>query len=231
MACKAIQMWTFSALVGAFLDLAVVYSLLCASTATYFASKFLSVFGLSLPCPCNGVFGHPNNNSKCVQRVLVDSPIQKISTLHASVRSKVPFDMVSIGGQNSEINSNLGKRSIHESSKDEASCSSSSQKRLNHSLTKNVHDMLFRISDSCIAKRNVADSWKKSSGLLHRRRGSIKYQRCSSIPWQDSILADSQYPSFPPTTVNLYDENYMKSCNDMQRECKYSFMCVTIITM
>uniref|UniRef100_A0A7N0UNC9 X8 domain-containing protein n=1 Tax=Kalanchoe fedtschenkoi TaxID=63787 RepID=A0A7N0UNC9_KALFE len=41
MSCSVIRSWTFSKLVGAFLDLAIAYVMLCGSTVAYFASKFL----------------------------------------------------------------------------------------------------------------------------------------------------------------------------------------------
>ncbi|XP_037492598.1 myosin-binding protein 7 isoform X1 [Jatropha curcas] len=94
MSCHEIQSWTFSGLVGAFLDLAIAYLLLCASTLAYLASKFLGLFGLALPCPCNGLFGDPNSDSSCWQSVLVDSPSGKISSVQFSVKSKLPFDSI-----------------------------------------------------------------------------------------------------------------------------------------
>ncbi|KAG7995483.1 hypothetical protein I3843_01G112100 [Carya illinoinensis] len=59
MTCGEIHSWTFSGLVGAFLDLGIAYLLLCASTLAYLASKFLGLFGLCLPCPCKGLFWNP----------------------------------------------------------------------------------------------------------------------------------------------------------------------------
>ncbi|KAE9452922.1 hypothetical protein C3L33_15176, partial [Rhododendron williamsianum] len=93
MACQVMHSWTFIGLVGAFLDLAIAYLLLCASTLAFFASKFLGFFGLSLPCPCNGLFGSPNNNN-CVQRFLVDYPVESVSSVQLSVKSKFPFDSI-----------------------------------------------------------------------------------------------------------------------------------------
>ncbi|XP_031381125.1 probable myosin-binding protein 5 isoform X2 [Punica granatum] len=220
MACKAIQMWTFPGLVGAFLDLATVYSLLCASTAAYIASKFLSLFGLSLPCPCNGVFGHVNNNSQCVQKVLVDCPLQKISSLNVSVRSKAPFVSLLVSCQNCEVDSHLGKKSVHGSLEDEDSCNSCSEKRLEHSPPINKYDMHFGISDLCTAEeRNVAESQKRRLGIRRRRRGSVQYRRLCSSSAHDSIVLDSQYFSVPPSTINSDDETTKESCNDMQHEC------------
>ncbi|CAM8998048.1 unnamed protein product [Rhodiola kirilowii] len=93
MACSMIRTWTLSKLVGAFLDLSIAYVMLCGSTIAYFASKFLGFFGLNLPCPCNGLFGNPNE-AYCVQRVLVEYPADRISSVHSSVKSKFPFDLI-----------------------------------------------------------------------------------------------------------------------------------------
>ncbi|XP_010264112.1 PREDICTED: uncharacterized protein LOC104602201 [Nelumbo nucifera] len=91
MACYSIRAWTFCGLVGAFLDLALTYLLLCGSAIAFFASKFLGVFRLHLPCPCNGFFGVPNGG-KCLQRLLVDCPTRKMASVQMSVKSKFPFD-------------------------------------------------------------------------------------------------------------------------------------------
>lgn len=93
MACQVMHSWTFIGLVGAFLDLAIAYLLLCASTLAFFTSKFLGFFGLSLPCPCNGLFGSSYSNY-CVQRFLVDYPVESVSSVQLSVKSKFPFDSI-----------------------------------------------------------------------------------------------------------------------------------------
>ncbi|XP_026387941.1 uncharacterized protein LOC113283023 [Papaver somniferum] len=92
MASHPIHSWTFSSLVGAFLDLSLAYLLLCGSTLVFITCKFLSVFGLYLPCPCNGFFF--NDRTKCVNRFLTDAPSSKISSVHMSVISKFPFDSI-----------------------------------------------------------------------------------------------------------------------------------------
>lgn len=91
MACHAVQMWSLSGLVAAFLDLTIAYFLLCASAAAYLASKFLGFFGLNLPCPCDGMFINIHSRSLCFDRLLVDVPLQKLSDVQLSVRQKFPF--------------------------------------------------------------------------------------------------------------------------------------------
>ncbi|XP_021290534.1 uncharacterized protein LOC110421295 [Herrania umbratica] len=93
MACNVINSWTFSGLVGAFLDLSIAYLLLCGSALSYLASKFLGLFGLSLPCPCNGLFGYTDKNN-CFQAILVNKPSLKISSVQSSVKKKLPFDSI-----------------------------------------------------------------------------------------------------------------------------------------
>lgn len=95
MPCQVISCWTFSTLVGAFLDLAIAYFLLCGSALAYFASKFLGLFGLSLPCPCNGLFGNPNM-AKC---------LQKVSSVQLSVKRRFPFNSIWNYDDNSESQS------------------------------------------------------------------------------------------------------------------------------
>ena len=86
MSCKAIRCWTFSGLVGAFVDVGIVFFLLCASTLAYFASIFLSFFGLSLPCSCNRLFGNP---------------------LTTCFKDKFPFDSILAEQPNSQFNTEL----------------------------------------------------------------------------------------------------------------------------
>ncbi|CDY68842.1 BnaAnng28530D [Brassica napus] len=92
MRCHEVKSWTFSGLVAAFLDLSVAFSLLCASSLVYLTSKLLGVFGLNLPCPCDGLFSDPPHKNKCFQETLVNLPVKKISSVQRSVISTTPFD-------------------------------------------------------------------------------------------------------------------------------------------
>ncbi|KAL8456487.1 hypothetical protein ACS0TY_034630 [Phlomoides rotata] len=91
MACEAVQMWSLSGLVAAFLDLAVAYLLLCASAVVYLASKFLGFFGLNLPCPCDGMFINTHNKALCFNRLLIDFPTQNVSDIQLCVKRRFPF--------------------------------------------------------------------------------------------------------------------------------------------
>ncbi|CAL9114941.1 unnamed protein product [Musa acuminata var. zebrina] len=74
-ACGAIRSWTLPSLVGAYLDLALAYLFLCGDFLTYLASKFLALFGLSLPCSCRDEY-----------------LVRKIEGVHVAVRGRFPFD-------------------------------------------------------------------------------------------------------------------------------------------
>ncbi|XP_010450184.1 PREDICTED: uncharacterized protein LOC104732349 [Camelina sativa] len=93
MRCREVRSWTFKGLVAAFVDLSVAFSLLCASSLVYISSKFLGLFGLELPCPCDGLFSNPNKN-KCFQERLVNFPVKKISSVQRSAKNRTPFDSI-----------------------------------------------------------------------------------------------------------------------------------------
>ncbi|KAI0492746.1 hypothetical protein KFK09_027022 [Dendrobium nobile] len=89
MACRAVESWTLTSLVGAYLDLALAYLLLVGATIAFLASKLLSLAGLSLPCTCDGRFGHPS----CAQNsLLLDFPRANLAAVHHTLRSRFPFD-------------------------------------------------------------------------------------------------------------------------------------------
>ncbi|KAL1194396.1 Myosin-binding protein 3 [Cardamine amara subsp. amara] len=93
MRCHEIRSWTFKGLVAAFLDLSVAFSLLCASVIVYLTSKFLGLFGLNLPCPCDGLFSETHKN-KCFQETLKNLPVKKITSVQRCVKNKTPFDSI-----------------------------------------------------------------------------------------------------------------------------------------
>ncbi|KAG0455376.1 hypothetical protein HPP92_024668 [Vanilla planifolia] len=98
MACRAVERWTLSSLVGAYLDLALAYLLLVGATTAYFVSKILYLFSLSLPCCCDGQFGHP---ACCQTRFLLDLPTSRLAAVHRSLRSRFPFDCLLPAGVSS----------------------------------------------------------------------------------------------------------------------------------
>lgn len=90
MRCHEVRSWTFKGLVAAFVDLSIAFSLLCASSLVYLSSKFLGLFGLNLPCPCDGLF----SKNKCFQETLGNLPVKKISSVQRSVKNRTPFDSI-----------------------------------------------------------------------------------------------------------------------------------------
>ncbi|TYH26949.1 hypothetical protein ES288_A02G030100v1 [Gossypium darwinii] len=93
MACNVMNSWTFTGIVGAFLDLFIAYLYLCGSTLAYLASRFLGLFGLSLPCPCNGLFGYLEKKNR-FQAMLVHDPCLKISPVQYAIMKRLPFDAI-----------------------------------------------------------------------------------------------------------------------------------------
>ncbi|CAA7054079.1 unnamed protein product [Microthlaspi erraticum] len=86
MPCLDTQNWNVTGLIGAFLNLAIAYFLLCTSLFVHLALRFLGFLGLSLPRFHNGRFDDANMR-KCFQ----DCASERISAVDRSVRSKVPF--------------------------------------------------------------------------------------------------------------------------------------------
>ncbi|XP_040985738.1 uncharacterized protein LOC121234007 [Juglans microcarpa x Juglans regia] len=185
MACGEKHSWTFSGLVGAFLDLGIAYLLLCASTLAYLTSKFLGLFGLCLPRPCKGLFWNPCGGL-CLQRALVDCPPVKISSVQSSVKSKFPFDQTWADDPNSQFNTeSVDKRNHdnrHVEMDGEASCSSLLQ-RAQDSVGRELEESneagfeFGTVNLEAIKggrfdfKRKGAAGQRKRLGLRRRRRG------------------------------------------------------------
>ncbi|KAL9272734.1 Myosin-binding protein 3-like protein [Drosera capensis] len=97
MGCKAaMHSWSLCGLVGAFLDLAITYFLLCVSALAFFLSFFLAFFGLALPCTCKCTSrSHLGPHRSCLQqRLLVDCPNHRLSRVQSSIRNNFPFRSV-----------------------------------------------------------------------------------------------------------------------------------------
>lgn len=206
MDCQAINSWTFSALVGAFLDLTIAYLLLWGSSFAFITSKFLGLFGLSLPCPCTGLFGNPNGNN-CLQRVLVDCPTDKISSVHLSVKSKFPFDTIWAKDQHGyHLNLKLVKERNYGNGyvelEGEASCSSVSDARKpqdlvgRESVPRN-ESVGFEVTNSPALKEIRFDPKGKGAanqrprlGLRRRRRGAIDGGKISSVASYDPLHSE-----------------------------------------
>ncbi|KAH7682915.1 GTD-binding domain-containing protein [Dioscorea alata] len=95
MACREIHSWTLCSMVGAYLDLALAYLLLCGSSIAFFTAKFLALLGLDLPCSCDGFFGLPHPPAtRCLQGLLTHCPADKITSVRNSVLRRFPFDSI-----------------------------------------------------------------------------------------------------------------------------------------
>lgn len=222
MACQEIRSWTFGGLVGAYLDLAIAYLLLCGSTLAFFASKFLSFFGLSLPCPCNGSFGNPNGDN-CLQKFLVDYPTERVSYVHFCVKSKFPFNSVWANEGRSHPNWKLLKER-HSDDGDvrlegEASCSScwdvtrSPDMAGKVSISRNgtsggMKTPALIEGRSDIKGKRVGDQ-RPRVGVRRRRRVAADFGKFSSVSSYDPPRLD--VPSRPgsPFSVNRTHEAFV----------------------
>ncbi|KAG8641934.1 uncharacterized protein LOC110627427 isoform X1 [Manihot esculenta] len=102
MAFRAVRSWTLVGLIMAFVDLAIACSLLCLSACAFVPSKFLSFFGLYLPCPCSGFFGY-RTDYFCWHKLFVDWPIRKINAVQELVKDRFPFNLIWFGHQSSNF--------------------------------------------------------------------------------------------------------------------------------
>ncbi|KAL2507865.1 uncharacterized protein Fot_31512 [Forsythia ovata] len=201
MGCRAIQMWTLSGLVGAFLDLAIAYLLLCASAVAFLAAKFLGFFGLCLPCPCNGLFFTTPNRNHCLQQLLVDFPTQTVSNVQLSVKQNFPFsDSVWANNQNGKIvNDNV--EGILEM-EGEASCSSVSDARRSGNVRRRQLNLR---NDRSNMKGKRVINYTRRGGLRRRRKGGNDGGNYSSVSSYDpSLCGEVQDGAVPisPSSIN-----------------------------
>lgn len=175
MALQAVHSWALCGLIGAFLDLALAYILLCVSAFAFFASKFLNFFGLHLPCPCSGVFGYKNSNL-CLHSLLFDWPTGMIYSVQNSAMSKFPFDLIWF----KDRVCNSDKKSVRHGNcengvlelENEASCSLFPSPRL-----QNLAD---RESGYDGRGKRVMNE-KQRSGIRRRRRATLDNRKFSSV--------------------------------------------------
>ncbi|KAH6809109.1 zein-binding protein of unknown function [Perilla frutescens var. frutescens] len=210
MACQAVQIWSLSGLVAAFLDLTIAYLLLCASAAAYLASKFLGFFGLKLPCPCDGMFINVHSRGLCFNRLLVDFPIQKLSDVQLSVRQKFPFAN-SISPKNydsSAVGDNCANGVIE--LEGDASCSSSI------SDARGSADVVRREMSSRTGKIDMtgkgAFSHRPKSRLRHRK-GAGSHGNNSSLfsydfPVHEEVIDEQPYHDFSTSKRGSWSIGY-----------------------
>ncbi|XP_030472798.2 uncharacterized protein LOC115690554 isoform X1 [Syzygium oleosum] len=167
MVSRGVCSWTLVGLIGAFLDLALAYFLLCISAFVYPASTFSSTFGIHLLCPCEGVLGF-RSSSICWHKLLVEIPIRKIYSVQSLVRSRFPFG--SVVSEDESRNSDL---KLVRDKKVENGVTELSGEKLCSSLSGVVSQNL---NDGEIAHdvkgKGVVVGQKQRSGLGIRRRRS-----------------------------------------------------------
>lgn len=210
MACEGRYIWSLSGIVGAFVDLAIVYFLLCAAAVAFLASKFLDFFGLRLPCPCDGLlFGTVPNRNLCFHRLLVDFPAEKVSNVQLSIKANFPFNDTILGkDQNCDVNWRLIGHEKENSPHgylemgDEASCSSVSDARKSHNIA--MIELSPR-NEFGIKGKGVMNQRQRGGVRRRRRKAAVDYGRSSSVS-----SYDPQYEEFPlgppsPPSTNKED--------------------------
>jgi hypothetical protein len=189
MACEAIHNWTLSELVGAFLDLVIAYLLLCASTVAFFASKFLGIFGLRLPCRCNGFFSSPNPNY-CTQQLLLDFPVAQVSSVQFSAKNRFPFDSVSARDQNLDSSIKLiGDGSNNVDYEREALVSGDANSQI--------------VVEKKLVVRNQFELKGKKSVTRRRRKSSV--DEAKSLSTGDLVIPNQQ--ELPQPVLNTKEED------------------------
>ncbi|KAK1270676.1 hypothetical protein QJS04_geneDACA004444 [Acorus gramineus] len=174
MPCEAIHCWSFITLVGAFLDLALAYLLLCGASLAFFTAKFLSIFGLRLPCSCHGgLFGNPNGGrGRCLQGLLVEGAPARIASIRASEKSRFPF----VSSESHCFDVRLVRDGMNEGSSSgnpsSSSSSSSSSSAIRESERRVVSNLGGSEPDLNEGKWNV-ESRRQRSGVRRRRRGVV----------------------------------------------------------
>ncbi|RAL44566.1 hypothetical protein DM860_003325 [Cuscuta australis] len=230
MGCEVDYMWSLSSLVAAFLDLAISYFLLCASSVVFLGTKFLGLFGLPLPCPCNGLFGISPNTNLCLKRLLVDFPNEKVSDVQLLVRGKFPFNI--------HNNCHLNMRLIEEKDDNcfntspglvgieprEASCSSLSDARKSISVPRiefetNKTEIGSVRGGRADVKGKGVTIYKNRSGIRRRRKRALAAERwtSSSVSSYDHSLSDFQSCPISPPSINK-ERNEIRLWRENSRE-------------
>ncbi|KAL2485992.1 Uncharacterized protein Adt_30748 [Abeliophyllum distichum] len=202
MGCRAIQMWTLSGLVGAFLDLAIAYLLLCASAVAFLAAKFLGFFGLCLPCPCNGLFFTTPNRNHCLQQLLVDFPTQTVSNVQLSVKQNFPFsDSIWANNQNGKFLNDNGEGILE--MEGEASCSSVSDARRSGNVPRRRLNLRNDMSDM---KGKRVINYTRRGGLRRRRKRGNDGGNYSSVSSYDPSLCGEVQDSAVPISISSFNK-------------------------
>ncbi|KAM1031755.1 uncharacterized protein LOC126620744 [Malus sylvestris] len=191
-ACREVQPWTFTVLLGAFIDLGLAYILLCVSAFVFFASKLLGIFWVCFPCPCNGVFGYRNPDLCLHKLLLIDGPVGTIRAVHKLVNSKFPLDVLWSRDQRCNLNTKLIRDVNCENRvrelQGEADSSPFSSPRLQNLVDR---------ESGYDAKGKRVMVLKKRTGIRCSRRAAPEYGRLPSYYPSDSSKLVSHIFPFP----------------------------------
>ncbi|KAM1458355.1 hypothetical protein ACFX13_036269 [Malus domestica] len=191
-ACREVQPWTFTVLLGAFIYLGLAYILLCVSAFVFFASKLLGIFWVCFPCPCNGVFGYRNPDLCLHKLLLIDGPVGTIRAVHKLVNSKFPFDVLWSRDQRCNLNTKLIRDVNCENRvrelQGEADSSPFSSPRLQNLVDR---------ESGYDAKGKRVMVLKKRTGIRCSRRAAPEYGRLPSYYPSDSSKLVSHIFPFP----------------------------------
>ncbi|KAI3704251.1 hypothetical protein L1987_74467 [Smallanthus sonchifolius] len=185
------RFWTFSTLVGAFVDLFIAYFLLCGSTVALFAVKFLGLLG-----------------SDYTSLLLVDYPTDKVSAVELSATTKFPFDSVLFGNRKGFTETEV-----------EASCSS--RKVVGNEIDEKERgfDMKLKGKGSLnYRRRRKASSVSSSSNWVTCVDQNDEAHSCCG-PETTSFLSDFNYEAETPMvvkSVTRYHEDF--ALNDAQNK-------------
>ncbi|GMN50323.1 hypothetical protein TIFTF001_019482 [Ficus carica] len=191
MAVREIRPWTLCGLIGAFINLALAYFLLCTSTFLFLPSKFLRFVGLHLPCPCFGIFGF-RNGYLCWHRLLIDWPVGSIRSVQMLVKSRFPFDLVWFRDEDREIR-------VVELGGEGSSSSVSSQRNQN---------LIDSRDSGCKAKGKRVAALKQRLGIRQRRRPN-PYGKLASVFPDGSLLSVAP----PPIVSSFFERRQTKDKN------------------
>ncbi|CAK9309792.1 unnamed protein product [Citrullus colocynthis] len=198
MSFHEIHSWTLSGLIRAFLDLAVVYFLLCVSATMFIPSKILKVVGFCLPCPCSGFYGNHNTNL-CLHRLIVNWPKRKIYLVLDLVKNRFPFDLILMDDPMGNSNRNLLRESHHTDGisllQSEVCCDNLSAPRLQNLVDKDSEydckgkRVMYQRPRSKIRRRRRAaiDNGKLSKGICEGNETRKEREFVALVEKQDYI--------------------------------------------
>ncbi|KAJ7950435.1 Myosin-binding protein 2 [Quillaja saponaria] len=218
MAFQEIHSWTLSGIIGAFIDLVLAYFLLCGSAICFFAAKFLSIFGLYLPCPCKGFFGYRDSNL-CFHKMFFDWPARQIKFVQM-LALKMLSDVVVLRDQSCNSNARLIREGTSDNGvvkmEGDVSCSSCSGPRL--------HNLVDQGSGYDDKRKRLMN--KRRSGVRRRRKTTHEWEKFSPVFPSDSLQTDATLLSFSPCTgIKIEDDEDFPNGKNMDEIscCSYKF--------